>query len=202
MGNTSVITKTLIQKALNYTEYRSLINELLAENRVTGDFMKNNDWMLEYTKQNNHRMDRGSTVFKATDALKETITSISEPWIWLVITEGWCGDAAQIIPAFVKMVDLNPKFSIKFILRDAHPKVMDAFLTNGSRAIPKLVVLNTNTLEVMGTWGPRPAVPQQMTEDYKNNADKNFDKYVEVLHNWYNEDRFESIQKELVECLK
>lgn len=201
MKNSSVITKNLIQQAMSYSDYRTLINKLLAENKVTGDFMKNNDWILDYTKMNNQRMNRIDAVFEEKSELEKIISSISDHWIWLVITEGWCGDAAQIIPAFVQLVALNPNFSIKFILRDQHPEVMDAYLTNGSRSIPKLIILNANTLEEIGTWGPRPAVPQKMTMDFKKSGDKNFDKYVEELHNWYDNDHFESIQSELLECL-
>jgi len=29
---------------------------------------------------------------------KDTIAQINKPQTWLVLTEGWCGDAAQIIP--------------------------------------------------------------------------------------------------------
>jgi len=202
MNNTKVITKKLIQEAMTYGEYRRLINKLLAENRVTGDFMKNNDWIIKYTKGNNVRMDRGESVFKEKSELQEIISSISEPWIWLVITEGWCGDAAQIIPAFVKIAELNPNFTVKFILRDEHPKVMDAYETNGSRAIPKLVVLNGDTLEEIGTWGPRPAVPQKMTMDFKESKDNDFDKYVLELHSWYEHDNFQAIQNELLESLR
>jgi len=202
MKKAEVITKKLIEEAVSYSEYRTLINELLTENRVTGDFMKNNDWIVNYTKMNNERMDRGASVFVANNELKSIVSSISEPWIWLVITEGWCGDAAQIIPAFVKIVDLNPNFSIKFILRDEHPNVMDAYVTNGSRSIPKLVVLNANTLEEIGTWGPRPEIPQKMTMDYKDSEEKDFDGYVQKLHAWYEADNFQAIQNELLESLK
>lgn len=67
-----------------------------------------------------------------------------------MITEGWCGDAAQILPFINKISELNEKIELKLVLRDQHPEVMDEFLTDGSRSIPKVVVLNKENLDVLG----------------------------------------------------
>lgn len=202
MSKSTLINKSLIEQSMSYESYRKLINELLAEDKVTGDFMKNNKWILDYTKMNNQRMDRGEAIFKVKPSIENILKGVEEKWLWLVITEGWCGDAAQIIPAFVAMADLNPKFSIKFILRDKHPEVIDQYLTNGGRSIPKVILLNADSLEEIGNWGPRPAVPQKMTMDFKKSGSKDFDSYAKVLHKWYEDDRFETIQKEFLECLQ
>lgn len=202
MKKTAEITNDLIQNAMTYEAYRDLINKLLKEDKVTGDFMKNGKWILNYTKGNNLRMDRGAKVFKANQELSDIVTGVKDNWIWLVITEGWCGDAAQIIPGFVQLAALNPNHTIRFILRDEHPAVMDNYLTNGSRSIPILVLLKEDTLEEIGYWGPRPAVAQKMTMDFKEEENKDMDKYITKLHKWYDENLFEDIQNELLAKLK
>jgi len=202
MEDTPIITRDLVDNAMSYGQYRALINSLLENDKVTGDFMKNGKWILNYTHENNKRMDRGESVFEANTELRQLLTAISDQWIWLVITEGWCGDAAQIIPAFVRLAGLNPHFDIRFILRDEHPKVIDRYLTNGGRSIPKLIVLQKESLKEVGNWGPRPAVPQQMTMDFKEQDEITLKQYVVDLHKWYEEDRFDAIQKELLACFK
>lgn len=197
-----IITPKLIEEAMSYEAYRQLIDQLLSENRVTGDFMDNNEEILGYTKMNISRMNRGDRTSKISDELTEALQSISQKWIWLVITEGWCGDAAQSVPTLVKMANLNPNIDIKFVLRDEHPDLMDAYLSNGTRSIPKLIVLNAETLEDIGTWGPRPAYAQTMTEDYKKNPTLNYMEYAKQLHKWYAKDKYQSVQQELLSLIQ
>ncbi len=40
------------------------------------------------------------------------------------------------------------------VLRDQYQQLIDKYLTNGARSIPKLIVFN-NDIEV-GSWGPKP----------------------------------------------
>ena len=75
---------------------------------------------------------------------------------------------------------------------------MDRFLTNGARSIPKLVALDAGTLQVVGTWGPRPEAAQDRYRELKEQGkDKLF--VMEELQRWYNEDRGRSIQAEFRE---
>ncbi len=65
----------------------------------------------------------------------------------------------------------NENIKIRYILRDENPEVMDDYLTNGGRSIPKLVALEEDTLEEQFTWGPRPQEVQQKMLDYKANPE-------------------------------
>ena len=59
---------------------------------------------------------------------------------WLVLTEAWCGDAAQSLPIINKMAEVSDNITLRLILRDENLDVMDQFLQNGrSRSIPKLI---------------------------------------------------------------
>ena len=198
--NNTVITTDLLESALGYDSYKKLILELLDQNKVTGDFMDNNDWIVNYSKENITRMAKGDANVKLLEALETKLAAVEEKWTWVVITEGWCGDASQIVPIFVKLAAINPKHEIKFIFRDENPTVMEQYLTNGSKSIPKIAVFNEALEEVM-VWGPRPAYAQQMTLDYNAKKDISFGAYIKKLHEWYNQDEYQSVQKEVLEQL-
>ena len=198
LGN--MITKDLLDNALSYEVYRSLVNELLAEGKTTGP--KQSEDLTHYTKLNAQRMNRWDKTTKINDALKQTISEVSEKWVWLIITEGWCGDAAQNIPVIVKMAELNPNIEVKLILRDEHLDVMDAYLTNGGRSIPKLIALKAETLEELGTWGPRPVEVQEMVWEHKKNPQESYSKFSEKIQKWYAKDKSQSIQREFNELIQ
>jgi hypothetical protein len=79
---------------------------------------------------------------------------------------------------------------------------MDKYLTNGGRSIPKLICLKTETLEEIGTWGPRPAVIQQIVNENKDNPDLSFGEKVRMIHSWYETDKTITLQKEFIDLIK
>lgn len=194
---TRVLTQPIVDKGMTYRQYRTLISDLLAEDKVTGP--KQGAFLTDYTRLNEKRMNRLDKTIVLSDEIKAVIDRINQPWTWLVITEGWCGDAAQIVPLFNKIADYTDKIALRFILRDENPEVMDAFLTNGARSIPVLVCLESNMLEVLGKWGPRPSVAQQMVLDYKENPVGSREEMVEKLHGWYAKDKTQTTQHELAQ---
>ncbi len=118
-----------------------------------------------------------------------------------MLTEAWCGDAAQIIPLMAKVADASPLITLKLLLRDEYPEVIDAYLTNGSRSIPKLICL-TEDLKEVGTWGPRPAEAQQLMNDFKQqHPDEDYQALAKEMQLWYARDRTRAIQKEFVKLL-
>lgn len=156
----SVITHKIIEEALEYEAFNLLTNTLFDESRTTND--DNSEGMLEYTKLNIQRTNRIDKRGVIREDIQSLIRQISGNQIWLVITEGWCGDSAQILPYIKKMTEFAENIELRIILRDKYPEVMDAFLTDGkSRSIPKVIVLDAQTLEVLGEWGPRPAQVQK-----------------------------------------
>ncbi|WP_069130138.1 thioredoxin family protein [Rhodohalobacter halophilus] len=195
------ITREIIDEALNYADYRELIDRLMASGKTTGE--NHSEAMLHYTKMNTFRMRRLDKTTELMPELQTTLEQIKRPMVWLVLTEAWCGDAAQIIPVLQKMADQNEMIELKLILRDQHLDIMDEFLTNGkSRSIPKLIVLDANTLDVLGDWGPRPFEAQEMYEDWRLNDGEDYREISETLHKWYADDKTESTQKELLPLLE
>src|SRR5690606_5194441 len=119
------------QGSLTYNQYRSLITDLLAQGKTTGQ--NHSEAMLDYTRMNVRRMERWDKTALVSAELQEKIAKINTPQTWLVLTEAWCGDAAQSIPFMVKAASHSPLVDIRFILRDEHPRVMDGYLTHGGR---------------------------------------------------------------------
>ncbi|MCS6822410.1 MAG: thioredoxin family protein [Microscillaceae bacterium] len=190
----TIITQAVLQQAMSYKDYLRLTMELLAQNRTTGE--NQSEFMINYTRQNLERMQRIDNEIDLLDSTKQILAQINTQWIWLVITEPWCGDAAQIVPILEKMATFCPFISHKIILRDLHLPIIDAYLTNGGRSIPKLICLDAATLHEVGNWGPRPAEVQKIVEELKTKQTP-LKEAVKIVHAWYDNDRTVCTQTEL-----
>ncbi len=197
---TQTITQEILNEALGYKAYNQLIAKRFEQGRTTNEDDRPN--MLENTKLNIHRTSRWDRRAKIEGGLTEKLQNFPFKMIWLVITEGWCGDSSQIIPFLNKMAELSPKIDLKMILRDEHPAVMDEFLTNGSRSIPKLIALNSETLDVLGSWGPRPQGVQQTYLAERANPEIENKKATENLHLWYARNKGKAMQQEFLNLLE
>lgn len=135
--------KDLIAKALSdsrsYPEYRSFLTELLAEGKTTGP--NQSDFYIEIATLNQQRMNRLDNRTKLVPELMKSLDGLDRPYTFLVLTEGWCGDAAQIVPVLNKIVEYSPNLEMRLILRDEHLELMDLFLTDNGRSIPMNRVL-------------------------------------------------------------
>ena len=78
---------------------------------------------------------------------------------------------------------------------------MDAFLTNGGRAIPKLIMVDNETNEVKNTFGPRPSQATQMVIDYKTEHGILTPEFKEDLQRWYNKNKGQNVIEDLVNLL-
>lgn len=195
-----VITPEVISGSMDYKSYRAMIDALLGEGKTTGT--NHSKAMVEYTKMNVHRMNRLDKQVRLSKTLREGLQSVDDRWIWLVLTEAWCGDAAQNIPVIVRMAEQSDNINLRFILRDEHPEIMDQYLTNGGRSIPKLVCLDAATMEEIGTWGPRPNEAQEKSTKWKDDPDISTREWAERLHKWYADNRTTDIQEEFEELIE
>ncbi|MEJ7559599.1 MAG: thioredoxin family protein [Pedobacter sp.] len=150
---------------------------------------------INYAKLNWSRMNRWLKLTLPSADILETMSRIRQPQHWIVITEPWCGDAAQIIP-FIKMIaELSPLISVDYQLRDAEPYLINEHLTNGSKAIPKLVIQDESGKSI-SSWGPRPMECQVLYNNLKAEG-ADFETMKTELQKWYNADRGNQIQLEL-----
>lgn len=149
----------------SYTSYRKLIDQLVEKQQTTGS--NQTEAYLNYTQLNAHRMNRLDKRVTLQDDLIQLLTQEQEQ-TWLVLTEAWCGDAAQNLPVIAKMASQNENIHLKLLLRDENLDIMDAYLTDGrSRSIPKLISFAADGTELF-TWGPRPASIQQLNNTLRS----------------------------------
>jgi hypothetical protein len=185
--------KEYIEKSMTYAEYVKLIDDLLLDGKTTGP--NQSEAMFNYGKLNRQRMHRLEKTVVLDESLKDKARNNKRKMIWLVITEGWCGDAAQNIPVIEKIADQSDLIETRYVLRDENLELMDAYLTNGARSIPKLIALDAETLEELGTWGPRPQASMDLfIELREGGAEKPL--IMENLQRWYIADKNRTIQRE------
>lgn len=193
------IIKDSLTKSTTYSSYRKMVSDLLEEGKSTGS--NQSEELLQYSLLNNKRMARLDKKIQLSEETIQKLKEVDTEQTWLLITEGWCGDAAHILPVMHKMSVANENIRLKVVLRDENLTLMNQFLTNGNKSIPKLVVLNAKD-EVVSSWGPRPSNATEMVADYKKQhgtLDPEFKKNLQV---WYNKDKGNNIQKDLVKFLE
>lgn len=197
MNNTLI--KSSLEKGISYTAYRELIKKLLTHQKSTGT--EQTDDLLNFSKLNDKRMDRLDKTLKASEDTKIVINDLRNDFTLLVIAEGWCGDAAQIVPILNKIAEISTKIDLKIVLRDENSALMNQFLTNGSQSIPKIIIVD-NQNKVINSWGPRPSIATKMVLDYKTengSLDADFKKDLQI---WYNKDKGNNTQEDLLKLLK
>lgn len=190
--------KQYIDKSFSYSDYLVLIDSLLEEGKTTGP--NHSEAMVNFTRLNRQRMQRLDKTVELSEAVKSAARNASRKMIWLVITEAWCGDAAQNIPPIEKIANLSDRIETRYVLRDENPEFMDQFLTNGARSIPKLIALDAETLDILGSWGARPDAAQKLFSDLKEQGAEK-PAIMEQLQRWYNADRTLSLQSEFKKLL-
>ena len=91
---------------------------------------------------------------------------------------------------------------LRLVLRDDNDELMQQYLTNGGKSIPKLIAVSADLNKELFTWGPRPATAQV---EVKRLLDENGgfnEKVKEGIQIWYNNDKGISMQNELIDLLK
>jgi hypothetical protein len=188
-----------VNNGLTYQAYRDLIDEKLKAGKTTG--VDDSEAMLHYSKMNVHRMTRLDKTVQLTEEFLNVLANVKKKYNLLVISEGWCGDAAQIVPLFDKIVQAAPAhFQLRLVLRDQYPELIDQHLTNGGRAIPVLLILDENGM-VLNKWGPRPALLSPLLADWRK-EEEDMMVVAEKLHGWYAKDKTLNTQQELIQLFR
>lgn len=196
---TKCLIKNSLKKGVSYSTYRTLIKGLLIEGKSTGK--EQSEDLLNYSKLNDARMDRLDKTLKISEETLQALNNLTENFWLLVLAEGWCGDAAQVLPVLNKMAEASPKLNLKLVCRDENDELMNAFLTNGSKSIPKVILVN-NKNEVVNSWGPRPSIATKMVQDYKEKNGTLDAEFKKELQLWYNKNKGLNIQNDIVELLE
>jgi hypothetical protein len=205
MKNTAEVrnTEELVEKSLmdsmTYKEYRILVSDHVQKRTSTGANQSKD--LTQYTLLNDSRLRRLDKTSKVQADIFEKFENFGGNQTWLVITESWCGDAAQSLPIMNKLTEITEGISLKIVLRDEHPELMNAFLTNGSQSIPKIIVLDNEAHQLLGEWGPRPSIATEMVNSFKEKNGSLTSEFKQDLQVWYNKDKGENIAQDLVKLL-
>ena len=192
------LIKTSIDNAISYQEYTNLIKQIVSEKRTTGN--EQTQERIEFTKLNSSRMRRLNKTIILTKEAISTFNNVRKQ-TWLVLSESWCGDAAHTLPVLNKIAENSNSIDLKIVLRDNNLDLMNTFLTNGSQAIPKLIIVDENYC-LINVWGARSKAASQLVVDYKKefgSIDAEFKKNLQI---WYNNDKGVSIVSDLEYLIK
>lgn len=193
------LIESVLSRSYSYTEYRYLVNDLALKGGTTG--VEQKETLVNYTALNNRRMKRWDKTFKLSESDKLLIKKWKRPVLWLVLTESWCGDAAPSLPVMNKIAEASANINLKAALRDENTELMNLFRTNGTLSIPKLIIVDEQSKQVLKSWGPRPTKATKMVEDYKKENGELTSEFKEDLQQWYNKDKGQNILRELLDLL-
>ncbi len=190
----STISQQDLNNSLTYAEFRSFVTEALATNPEKLQISEN---YLPYAQLNEARLHRLDKTLKVEPEVALVIENLSKDYYWIVISESWCGDAAQSVPMLNKMAEISAKLELRILFRDQNLALMDQYLTNGGRAIPKLLIVEKESLQVVGHWGPRPADAIALVNNYKEEHGKFDEEGIILLNKWYTQNKGQQVQQEV-----
>ena len=195
-----IITQADLDRALPYPTYRDQVAELLEQGKATGT--NHSEAYLHYSKMGLTRMRRLDKTTVLSPELTALLSRLPE-MEWIVLSEGWCGDAGQNVPLMYQLAQASQgRIRLGVLLRDENLSIMDEYLTDGGRSIPKLIMLQRDTLEELGTWGPRPVPVQEIVQEHKRNPVKDYSEISEEVQRWYAQDKTQTPQRELLILLQ
>jgi len=194
MNKNIQLLKRINETGISFDNFNNNTNVKLSNNFVNDNPLSIK--LLEYIKLNQKRTNRILKTYKPSEEIINAVSRISQKQTWLIITEDWCGDSAQIIPYIFKMTQLNKNIELKIIYRDENIDIIDQYLTNGGRAIPKIVVFDEIGNELF-QWGPRPEVAKQLVKEWKESG-LSKEVFIEKLHLWYGKDKGKTLEKEFL----
>jgi Thioredoxin len=184
--------KRYLEKGIGYDAYKQ---------NMAADLALNADLKIrEYINLNQRRMHRVEKTYIPSDGIITQVKNLRHKTYWLILTEHWCGDASQTLPVFNAIAGMSEgKIEIKLVYRDQNDKLMNAYLTNETRSIPKLIQLDEH-FNVTGIWGPRPTIAQKLVKELKSDS-ATAATYANELHLWYAKDKQQNLEKEVAQLL-
>ena len=75
-------------------------------------------------------------------------------------------------------------------------------MTNGGKAIPKLIIIDRKTGSVLDSWGPRPQGATNLIQEYKKQFGSIDETAKTELQLWYLKDKGLSTQQEIIALMQ
>lgn len=174
-------------KAISFEQYKQEVRDIISNGTDKP--------REEYYSLNLSRIDRILKTYKPDEVQLADFHAKKFEGKILIITEGWCADAAQIVP--VIELFFGQYLPVRCIYRDDN-NLIDSFLTNGGKSIPIVLLLN-NQDEVVAQWGPRPAFGTPLLQRFKSeSATYPKEQFLLDLQKAYNKDKGFSIVEEII----
>ena len=196
LANPVSIFNDTLANSLSYNEYRELVSKHVSDGSSSGP--EQTEALAQYTLLNDSRMRRLDKTTIVPSEIKQAFENFNGDQTWLVLTESWCGDAAQSMPMMNALTELTPHINLRVALRDDNLDLMNLFLTNDVMAIPKLIVLDNDTQKIIGDWGSRPSKATAMVEKFKLAHGALTPEFKRDLQIWYNKDKGMNVATDLV----
>jgi hypothetical protein len=133
------------------------------------------------------------------DDLVAEARSVSGGWHLIALSEDWCGDAVNTLPAVARLADAAG-WDFRVMSRDENLDLIDSHLTRGrSRSIPVVIVYDADFRE-LGWWGPRPGELQAwvLGEGLSMPSPERY----KVVRRWYAKDRARTTLDELLDVFR
>ncbi|PQL94437.1 thioredoxin family protein [Apibacter adventoris] len=200
MMEPSIDLRYFWNKGVSYEKYKEIIT--LQEKQEIHSSNENIKKLAEYTRLNLSRIHRNDKTLVLEESVIKQLASLSHKINILVISEGWCGDASQIVPVINKMVRCTDKLDIRLVFRDENERLINQYLTNGGKAIPIVILINAETFQEIAHWGPRPQPCTPFLQKYKSDPQHySHDDFAIDIQNFYNQDKGHTISKELTRLI-
>lgn len=197
LPNMFEFTKEKINGYLSIEDYHEYFENITKKEILEAPY--NVEAYLMYTQANLKRSTKIRTKVNLDKKLYNELNEGIAGWTWILITEPWCGDAS-FTQAIIEAICLAGNIDLKIALRDKERDLMDAFLTNGNRSIPKLVVIDENFKEIF-QWGPRPQELEEKVQNLLSSGGSKEEK-LKLAHQWYNKYASVAVQQELLALIK
>lgn len=149
---------------------------------------------LEFSRKNVEAMREGYASASLDDALVARLKALPGEYRILLLAADWCGDCTANAPVLARLADALPRVELRLFDRDRHPELMDRFLTNGGRAIPKAIAATADFAR-HATWGPRPGPCQAIMTENKDKMPK--DRIYTMIREWYAADGGRTLATEI-----
>jgi len=152
-----------------------------------------------YSKYNLERQERVENDWIPSDTFSQAALAIPKGLTFLFITDDWCIDSAYSLPMLQKVASERPDLDLIIGLKDDNLELLDRYLTDGARSIPKLVIFNSDGVE-LAVWGPQPEAIRLIR---KNLIDSKAEGSVVsgTTIEWYAEQGIGEVEKELTHLL-
>jgi len=184
------------KKAVSYTDYLYHSEQKIKELQQSSS--EEDRRFLEYYQLGLTRMHRVGKTYRPDEKQLKRFSEKGFRGKILIISEGWCGDAAMIVPVVHRFFGDE---CVRMVYRDENEELISQYLTNGGKSIPIVLILDQEE-NVTSHWGPRPAHGMELLKKYKNSPQTyTADDFHNELQVYYTKNKGLDIVEEILDMI-